>query len=302
MKNDKPTLSGILGFPVSPLNSQGKLDLKAFEKNIKFMLDEGLQTLFVGCGAGEFHALSHHEYREMVETAVSIANDRASIYTGVGGNLSHSIELAEISERLGAKGYLILPPYLIDPEQEGLYQYVNQIVSSTSLDAIIYQRDNCILTVETLRRLINNAKIVGFKDGAGKMEFNVEATKTLGNRLVWMNGMPLAEMTMPAYMNLGFKSYSSAIANYIPHISLLFYDALFQHREELLRELYQFVILPIHRLRLLRKGYSVALIKAGMDIVGLSGTTVRPPIVPVEVEHYRQLEQILKVAFERFPK
>ncbi|RCK09693.1 aldehyde dehydrogenase family protein [Bacillus licheniformis] len=46
-----------------------------------------------------------------------------------------------------------------------------------------------------------------------------------------------------------------------------------------------------------------SLIKAGMEIMGLHvKNTARPPIVPVEKEHCRQLENILKNAMARYPK
>jgi 5-dehydro-4-deoxyglucarate dehydratase len=225
------------------------------------------------------------------------------VYTGVGGNISYALELARQSERLGADGYLILPPYLIEPEQAGILSYLSAIVQSTDLNAIVYQRDNCVLTLKTLQQLIELPQVVGFKDGLGNMELNIELTQTIGDRLGWLNGMPMAEVTMPAYVNLGFTSYSSAISNYIPHISRLFYEALLGGDKELLHELYIHVILPIASIRKQRKGYAVALIKAGMQIVGLPvGTTVRPPLIPVEKEHYLQLERIVKVAFDKFPK
>lgn len=294
--------TGILGFPVTPMDQDGSLNEKALEANIRFLLDNGLSAIFIGCGSGEFHAVSPAEYRTMVEIALSVAQGKVPVYTGVGGNLSHAQELARLSESLGADGYLILPPYLIEPEQEGLYQYLKTVIDSTSLNAIVYQRDNCVLTLPTLLRLLESPQLVGFKDGLGNMEANIEFTQTIGDRLGWLNGMPMAEVTMPAYVNLSFRSYSSAISNYIPHISSMFYEALLQQNKELLNELYMHVILPISRIRRQRKGYAVSLIKAGMEIVGLPvGTAVRPPLIPVEKEHYQQLEQILKTTFERFP-
>ncbi|TVY00254.1 5-dehydro-4-deoxyglucarate dehydratase [Paenibacillus cremeus] len=301
--NERKAPTGILGFPVAPQDQQGRLDTKALEANVRFLIDEGLSSIFVGCGSGEFHALSTADYRTMVEVTLAAAKGQVPVYTGVGGNIAHALELAKLSEELGADGYLILPPYLIEPEQEGLYQYLSAIIGSTDLNAIVYQRDNCILTLATLQRLLEHPQLVGFKDGHGNMENNIEFTQVIGDRLTWLNGMPMAEVTMPAYVNLGFNAYSSAISNYIPHISRLFYDALLNNNKELLNELYQHVILPISRIRRQRKGYAVALIKAGMEIVGLPvGTTVRPPLIPVEKEHYAQLESILKTAFERFPK
>ncbi|TDF95964.1 5-dehydro-4-deoxyglucarate dehydratase [Paenibacillus piri] len=295
--------AGILGFPVAPMDTDGKLNTNALEANIQFLIEEGLSSIFIACGSGEFHAISRSDYETMVEVAIAAAKGKVPVYTGVGGNISNALELAQLSQKLGADGYLILPPYLIEPEQAGLHNYLDTIIRSTDLNAIVYQRDNCVLNLQTLQKLLEHPQLVGFKDGLGSMDTNIEMTQTIGDRLGWLNGMPMAEVTMPAYVNLGFKSYSSAISNYIPHISRLFYNALFSNNKELLNELYEYAILPINRIRRQRKGYAVALIKAGMEIVGLPiGTTVRPPIIPVEKEHYRQLEQILKVVFDKFPK
>lgn len=39
-----------------------------------------------------------------------------------------------------------------------------------------------------------------------------------------------------------------------------------------------------------------------MEIVGLPvGTNVRPPVTPVEKEHYEELEHIIKKALEKYP-
>lgn len=295
--------TGIAGFPVAPFNTQGKLDEAALIKNIEFLLDEGLESIFVACGAGEFQSLSNREYETMVEIAVSVAGGKVPVYTGVGGNITTALEWAKFSEEKGADGYLILPPYLIEGEQEGLYNYLQTLIESTSLSAIVYQRDNAILTLPTLQRLLELPQLVGLKDGYGNMELNIQLTQAIGDRLEWLNGMPMAEVTMPAYVPLGFNSYSSAISNYIPHVSRMFYDALLSGNKELVNELYRNVILPINDIRKQKKGYAVSLIKAGMDIVGLPvGNTVRPPVIPVEKEHYSQLESILKDTFDRYPK
>lgn len=71
---------GILGFPVAPMNAEGKLDLDALGKNIEFLIEGGLSSIFVACGAGELHAISNEEYRSMVEVAVKNAREGSSLY------------------------------------------------------------------------------------------------------------------------------------------------------------------------------------------------------------------------------
>lgn len=302
MGKNRQVPKGILGFPVAPLTEEGVLDLKGLEANIDFLLEQGLRSIFVACGAGELHAISNAEYHSMVELAVKKAEGKVPVYTGVGGNITVALEQAKISEELGADGYLILPPYLIDPSQEGLYNYLSEIISSTDLSAIVYNRDNCVMTAETLAKLCEYPQLVGFKDGVGNMETVAEFTHLFGDRLEWINGMPLAEVTMASYMNLGYNSYSSAISNYIPHISELYFEALKNGDKKAAKEIYGEVILPIHGIRKQKKGYAVSLIKAGMKIVGLPVTTnVRAPIAPVEEEHYAQLKEIVEKALEKYP-
>lgn len=293
---------GILGFPVTPMDDEGKIDLNALGRNIEFLVENGLKSIFVACGAGELHAISNEEYRAVVEVAVEKTKGKVPLYTGVGGNIAHALEQAKISEELGAEGYLILPPYLIDPSQDGIYHYLKKIIGSTSLNAIVYQRDNCQLELATLEKLCELPQLVGFKDGLGNMELNIEFNHFIGDRLEWINGMPLAEVTMAAYVNIGYASYSSAISNYIPHISAKYFDALLKGDDQVVHELYEDVIFPIHRIRKQKKGYAVSLIKAGMQIIGLPVTTaVRAPIAPVEEVHYQELKSIITKALAKYP-
>lgn len=295
--------TGILGFPTAPFNEKGNIDEQALATNVKYLIDSGLSSIFIACGSGEFHALNKGEYQTMIEVAVAVTNRQVPVYSGVGGSIADAVELVTLSEDLGVDGYLILPPYLIEGEQEGLYNYYKTILSSSNLDAILYQRDNAVLQLATLKRLLDEfPQIVGVKDGHGNMELNLELTQTIGDRVEWLNGMPFAEITMPAYKGIGFNSYSSAMSNYLPHVSKLYFDALLESNDELANEIYVDVLLPINHIRKQRKGYAVSLIKAGMSIIGLPvENTVRPPCVPVQQDHYDQLKVIIENTLGKYP-
>ena len=295
---------GILGFPVAPFTETGKLDEQALFENIRFLVEEGLNAIYIACGSGEFQSLDRAEYEVMLDTAIEAVAGKVPIYTGVGGNLRTAVELAAVSAEKGAAGYLLLPPYLIHGEQEGLYQYAKEIFDSApTMDAILYQRDNAVYSIDTVRRLTAYPQLKGIKDGIGNMELNICLTQEFKGRVDFLNGMPMAEVTMPAYLPLGITTYSSAISNYIPHISRLYYESLLAGDQSILDDLYADVILPINRIRKQRKGYAVALIKAGMEIIGLNTRGyVRPPVVPVTKEHYKEMERILAKALEKYPR
>lgn len=292
---------GILGFPVTPMHDDLSIDYVAFQRNIEFLIENGLESIFIACGAGELHAINIEEYEQLIIKAKEVVKGRVPIYTGVGGNITTALQQTKLSAQHQIDGYLILPPYLIDPSQDGIYEYVKTIAESTPLNAIVYQRDNCILTLDTLKKLANIPQLKGFKDGAGNIETNVEFTQALGDRFVWINGMPLAEVTMPTYINIGYTTYSSAISNYIPYVSKQYFEALQNGDKEKVKEIYEDIIFPIHHIRKQKKGYAVSLIKSGMEIVGLPvSNNVRPPIAPVDPEHYEALKAIIEKAKEKY--
>ncbi|WP_252316073.1 5-dehydro-4-deoxyglucarate dehydratase [Sinobaca sp. H24] len=294
---------GILGFPTAPFKNDGGIDEKALEENIKYLIKEDLSAIFIACGSGEFQSLSAKEYQNMVDIAVSVTNKQVPVYTGVGGNIQEALNQTVISEKAGADGYLILPPYLIQGEQEGIYEYYRSIIENTNLNSIIYQRDNAISDLNTVTKLAELPQLIGLKDGHGNMELNIELIQHLGDRFEWMNGMPFAEITMPAYYHMGFETYSSAMSNYIPHISRMYFEALKKNDKETLHNLYQDVLLPINDIRKKKKGYAVSLIKAGMEIMGFNvGQSVRAPVVEVSKEHYKELEGIVKRALDKYPE
>lgn len=293
------SLAGIMGFPVTPFDSQEQVDEKALQANVQFLVENGLDSVFVCAGSGEYQSMDMKEYGQIVSVGVATVAGRVPVFAGAGGNIREAVARIQLAEKLGADGLLLLPPYLIIPEQEGLFNYYRTLAQSTSLPVIIYQRDNAIFNLSTLEKLANLPNVIGFKDGLGNFELNIEFVQTIGSKLQWMNGMPLAELTMPAYSALGYLSYSSAISNYIPQVSRAFYTSLLAGDQAMVSSIYQEVILPIHRIRQLRKGYAVSLIKAGMNIVGLPvGLEVRTPLVQVEREHYTRLESIIKRSFD----
>jgi len=53
-------------------------------------------------------------------------------------------------------------------------------------------------------------------------------------------------------------------------------------------------VTPLYAIRGRRKGYEVSTMKALMDMVGLAGGPVRPPLVNVRTEEREELKTILE--------
>ena len=301
----KSRLEGVFGFPVTPFHEDGSLNLDAFRRHVRWMKGSGVHAIFVCAGTGEFFNLALEEFREAVAAAVEEVGGSLPVLAGCGYSTAVARQFAQAAEGAGADGLLLLPPYLIQPEQEGLYRHVRAVAESVGIGIILYHRDNALYSTGTVARLAELPNVVGFKDGHGNLEQFGRTYLEVGDRLSWMNGMPTAEMTFPSFYALGCRGYSSALSNFAPHVTLRFYEAVLSGDVALQREILTGVIEPICRVRDLRKGYAVSYVKAAVNLLGLLGPggagRVRPPLVDLDDEHRAALKQVLYTLFERYP-
>lgn len=286
-------LRGLLAFPVTPFTRDGELDLSRFREHLRYTIGAGPHGLFVCGGTGEFYSLGVDEYRTLVRAAVEEAGGELPVVAGVGYGTKLAMELARIAEDEGADGLLVMPPYLIKAEQEGLLRHYRAIAASTSLGLIPYQRDNAVYTPQTAIRLAEIPNVVGLKDGHGDVENLNRIGSAVGDKLLLMNGMPTAEISARAFAGARVHSYSSAVFNFVPEISWAFYEALMggdgARHDELLRGFFE----PFARLRDQRLGYNVSLIKTGVKLMGKTAGPVRPPLVDPTPDHETELQSIV---------
>lgn len=300
-------LTGVFAFPVTPMRPDGSLNEEALRRHVRFLADTGARAVFACGGTGEFFSLSLDEYRRAVAAVVDEVDGRVPVLAGTGYSTHLAIEFARAAERLGADGLLVLPPYLVQPEQEGLYRHYRAIAERVGIGLVLYHRDNAIFAPETVARLAELPNVIGFKDGHGNLELFTRIRLLLGDRLSWINGMPTAEMTFPAFYAAGARAYSSAIANFIPHVTMRFHQAVVAGDRSTISAILTEVIEPLCRIRDRRRGYAVSYIKAAMALLGLPDPQegpgpVRPPLIDLEDAHREELLRALQAILERHPR
>jgi len=128
---------------------------------------------------------------QVVAAAVKETNGQTPVIAGCGYGTAIAVELAKSAEANGADGLLLLPPYLMVPNQEGLMAHIEAVCKSTKIGVIVYNRDNAILTEDSLAKLCDrNPNLVGFKDGVGDIELMMRVYSKMGDRLTYVAGCP----------------------------------------------------------------------------------------------------------------
>lgn len=287
-------LKGLFAFPVTPFTKEGEADLPRYREHLKYTIGAKPTAIFACGGTGEFFSLSFSEYRALVRAAVEEAEGKLPVIAGAGYGVALAKEFAKAAEEAGADGLLVMPPYLVQAEQEGLIRHFQAVACSTKLGVIVYQRDNALFSPPTVGCLAEIPNLIGFKDGYGDMERLGRIRMAVGDRLALMNGMPTAELSALAFWGLGISSYSSAVFNFVPEISHAFYKALTEGNSLLVHKLLDGFFRPFAELRDRKKGYAVSLIKAGVGVRWKSAGLARPPLVNPSDEDLEELKDIIE--------
>ncbi|MGW2158622.1 5-dehydro-4-deoxyglucarate dehydratase [Nonomuraea sp. NPDC001699] len=290
-------LDGVLFFPVTPFDGDGAVSEQVLAEHVSAGVAAGAGGVFAACGTGEFNALDLADYTKVMTTSVAAARGRAPVFGGAGGPLPTARAVALAAADSGADGLLLLPPYLVSAPPSGLVRYVREVAAATDLPVIIYQRANARFSPAAVAELAALPNVIGFKDGLGDLDLLQRIILTVraaapGGEFTFFNGLPTAELTVPAYRGLGVSLYSSAVFAFAPEIALAFHKAVTGGDEVLVRRLLTGFYLPLVELRDLVPGYAVSLVKAGVRMRGLDVGGVRPPLLDPSPEHLAALERI----------
>ncbi|MFG2914389.1 5-dehydro-4-deoxyglucarate dehydratase [Kitasatospora sp. NPDC048298] len=293
-------LHGLLSFPLTPFTTDDKVDLAVYADHLERQLAAGPAALFVACGTGEFTALGPDEYRDVVATAVRVADGRVPVVAGCGGGPRLAREFALAAAGCGADGLLLLPPYLVTGTPAGLVRHIRYVAEATELPLIVYQRANAVLDPAAAVALLDVPTVTGLKDGLGDVDAMlrlVTAVRTSGHPRAadfgFLNGLPTAELSVQAYRAIGVDCYSSAVLCFAPDLATAFHRAVESGDDHVVHALLAAFYLPFVALRDRVPGYAVALVKAGARLSGLELGPVRPPLVDATPEHVEQLAAIL---------
>ena len=286
---------GLLSFPLTDFDANGDFDQKGYIERLEWLAPYGASALFAAGGTGEFFSLTGDEYPGIIKTAVDTCRGKVPIIAGAGGSTRFAIQCAQEAERAGAHGILLLPHYLTEAGQEGLIAHVEAVCKSVKFGVIVYNRNVCKLTPESLAILAERCpNLIGFKDGIGDIELMSSIYMKMGDRFAYLGGLPTAEVYAAAYKALGTPVYSSAVFNFIPKTAMDFYhavaadDMVTQHR--LLREFF----MPYLAIRNKMKGYAVSIVKAGAKIVGHDAGPVRAPLTDLKPAEMEELAALIK--------
>ncbi len=283
---------GILPAMITPFTKEGKLNEKVLRKLINYLIKGGVHGIFAVATTGEFYGLSNEEYRQALEITKDEVAGRLPVYAGANHITTRgSIALAQIAEDVGVDALSVLTPMFISPNQDQVYEHFAAIAKSTSLPVLLYNnrpKTNVDITPETVARLADIPNIVGVKDSTGDMTNSGEYIRlTRGKDFSVLMGR---DTLIHAGLCYGATGAVAACANVAPRLCSSIYDKYVQG--DIKRSLE-----AQYRLAPLRIAFGLgtfpAVIKEGLELLGIEAGPCFAPVGPLKTEEREQLKKIL---------
>ena len=132
------SLRGIVPIVVTTFHEDGSLDMESQRRLIRHLLDQGVHGLALFGNASEGYALTHSEREELLAITLKEVKGRVPVIASTGHNGTHAaVELSRAAEKAGADALMVLPPFYVKPDGQGIYDYFAAISQAVRIPIMV---------------------------------------------------------------------------------------------------------------------------------------------------------------------
>lgn len=286
--------SGLSVALATPFLPDTSLDIEGFRRLVRHVAEGGADTLVVLGTAGEAPTLDDAERDALVGACLEEARGRA-VVVGTGSNdTARAAAHTRRAQALGADGALVVTPYYNKPTPKGLVAHFEAVAAAApGLPIIAYNvpgRTGLNITPAMLARLWENPQVVAVKESTANLAQIGEIARTLPEGKTLLSGDD--NMALPS-IAVGASGLVSVLGNLVPAGAKALVDAARLGDLQEARRLHC-RFLPLMD-ALFMESNPVPL-KAGLQLMGISGGALRPPLAPAEPSTVARMAETLRMA------
>jgi 4-hydroxy-tetrahydrodipicolinate synthase len=276
--------AGIVGSPVTPLKADNSVDLETFEKEVNFLIRNGVRAIAHPMHMGESLNLTDTERKDLVRVLVRAAGGRVPTFVHVSfAGTDLAIDMARHSMNAGATGIVLMAPYHWRPNPRATLDHFLSVTDACGGKLIAYNSPGAThvsLTPEILEQLMDRVPgFVGIKDATFDMEAFTDICALVARKSKDMSVYTGIEylLTSVPVGGSGCFSPSSEVA---PGLVSNLYQACVRADYGKAREL-QFKVRRL--MKVIMHNYP-ATVKYAMELMGRPVGLTRKPILPLTAE------------------
>ena len=267
-----------------------RIDYDALEVLIERQIDAGIDALVIGGTTAEAATLSDIERYELFKMAKDIINHRCKLIFGTGTNDTRvAVKHTEFASLLGCDGVLVVTPYYNKGTADGVVKHYERIAEASDVPILLYNvpsRTGVNLSIDTLKRLAENERIVGIKEASDSLDRLVAISLIKGLGLYSGNDSQIYPV-----LSLGGLGVISVVSNLYPEETIEICKQYFSNkRDDSL--LLQKSLLPVINALFLET--NPAPIKYALSKRGLCSLEMRLPMSAPSEETMRKIDKIIE--------
>lgn len=286
-------LTGSLVAIVTPMHTDGSLDLSTLRALIDWHIAEGTDGIVIVGTSGESPTVDVDEHCLLIKTTIEHVNKRVPVIAGTGANSTReAIALTANAAELGADACLLVAPYYNKPSQEGLYQHFAAVAAAVKVPQILYNvpgRTGCDISNDTALRLAQIKNIVGIKDATGGLERGTDLLNRAPKDFAVYSGDDATGLPL---MLMGAQGVISVTANAAPKLMHEMCEAAFAGKIELAKKI-NAQLFGLHQ-KLFVEANPIP-VKWVLQQMGKIETGIRLPLVNLSPQY----QDVLRVAMQQ---
>jgi len=165
---------GLIGFPITPADSNGHVDTGALAALLKRLTDAGIDGIGLLGSTGTYPYLTRAERRRTLDAALAAVGDKAPIMVGIGAlRTDEAVELAKDAKAAGAAAGLLAPVSYIPLTKHEVFAHFKEVARATDLPICIYNNPGTThftFSPDLIRRLSELPNVVAVKNPASPAE------------------------------------------------------------------------------------------------------------------------------------
>src|SRR6267143_3955478 len=275
---------------VTPFKDSLELDLDGLKENIGLLLESEVTSIVPLGTVGEFASLTEEERKRVTECVVDAVNGKKTTIVGVSHtSFAEVVNLARHAKDCGADAVLLVPPYYYKDRDDGLVSFFELISNRVDIDMVVYNvpgLSKVNLTSALLTKILDKVdNIVAVKDATKDLTQLSDTIRTIGKRVPVIAG---AEEISYFGLLAGSPGATSAVANFAPNLVVDMYRAIKNNEITTASSIFFEKILPFRHLDVpaVLQGIPIqnVYVKEAMNLLGLRGGSVRPPVTQLTAE------------------
>ncbi|MDD4068672.1 MAG: 4-hydroxy-tetrahydrodipicolinate synthase [Bacteroidales bacterium] len=289
-KNFKGTGTGVA--IVTPFHKQRNINFTSLGNIVEHVINGGVDYIVCLGTTAEVPTLTAQEQMAVLDCMIDQVDKRVPIVLGMGGNnTSDFVDRIAKTDLSEVSAILSVTPYYNKPSQKGIYEHFKAVAEASSVPVILYNvpgRTSSNISAETCLQLANDfPNIIGIKEASGNFSQCMDIIAKKPKNFQVISGEDA--LTLPL-MSAGITGIISVTANAFPkEVSTMINLGLkgdFKKAKDIHYKLLSFTN------AIFEEG-NPAGIKAALEIMQISQSYLRLPLVKVSKPLYNKIENLI---------